>query len=544
MLNKNSLPQTTLFTPYFLALLAGLSGSAFCQEMDIKASVNTTTYIYETQIGENDAKQNESITIRPSILGSYSSRKLSLSVTADQTIVRTNSQSDSVDETESPSTKQNYAGLKYNGKFDFIKNVLSLSLSGGQSYRNVSQQQDYFSDQILAPEGLTKTQNNRAQVNFATPNPSYLGFDLQSTYSTTKTDRSQESQLGLDSDNTAVVARLYQGKRFKSINFDMTAQYNDTSRTNFQNFESTRVQADFGFPLYRELNFIVTGRLEEYDTGQAAFTSRTNLDTSSYGAGLEWNPSNGRKVSLTYNQLDEGEKQTDFVGANLAWAFSPRTAMNFDYSKRFYGDAYRFNFSHALKYFRASVSYSEDLTSYARLGDSVTTITGIFVCEFGSTDLADCFQPDSLEYQLQAGEEFRAATETETDINEEVMFRKTGSANIGYAKRKIKMSIEARYQSIEYLESDRLRTNNTLRFNLNYALGRRTNISFVSSIAETKSSLEGEPDTIINTSLNFSRTLGQHVNFNMSARFLDRQSDVIERDGNDKRLTLGIKYTF
>lgn len=521
-----------------------LSTSTFAKEVDVKASVNATTYIYETQIGQNEAKQNESIIIRPSILGSYSSRKVSFSVTATHSMVKNSSQSDSVDINENSDTSQNYTDLKYTGKFDFIKNALSLILSGAESYRNVSQQQDYFSDQILAPEGLTKTRNNRAQVNFTVPNPLYFGFKLQSTYSTTETQRSLESESGIDSENKTILARLYQGKNFQRINFDISAEYNDTSRNNFQNFESTRLKGDFSFPLYRNFNFLVTGRLEEYDIGQEIFITRTSLDTSSYGAGLEWNPSNARKISFTYNQLDEGEKQTDFVGLNIAWAFSPRTSMNFDYGKRFYGDAYQFNFRHALKYFRTSISYSEDLTSYARLGATTTNITGIFVCEFGSTELTDCFQPDSLDYQLQAGEEFRAATETETDITEEVIFRKTGSASLGYEKRKIKMSIEARYQNTEYLESDRLRTNNTLRFNLNYALGRRTNISFISSIAETKSSLEGKPDTIINTSLNFSRTLGQHVNFNMSARFLDRQSDIIERDGNDKRLTLGIKYTF
>lgn len=513
---------------------------AYGQEINVQSSIDTKTYVYETKIGDNETKQSESITINPRLVGSYTSRILTASVSGNHSIVKRNDQ----DDEGNTSSSQNYTNLKYSSRLDVIKNALSFSLSGAQSYRNVNQQQDFFSDQILAPEGLTKTQNNRAQINFTIPNPIYFGFDVQSIYSKTDTQRSQESESGIDADNMAVSARLFQGRNFKSVKFDISAQYNDTSRTNFQNFESTRVKANFGFPLYRKINFLVTGTLEEYDTGQTNFLTRSNIDTSGYGAGLEWNPSNGRELSLTYNQLDQGEKQTEFLGVNLAWAFSTRTSLNFDYSKRFYGDAYQFNFKHSLKNFRAAVSYSEDVTSYARLGDSVTTITGIFVCEFGSTELTDCFQPDSLDYQLQAGEEFRAATETETDITEEVMFRKTGTASIGYDKRKIKMLIEARYSSTEYLESDRLRTNNTLRFNLNYALGRRTNISFVSSIAETKSSLEVETDTIINTSLNFSRKLGQHVNFNMSARLLDRQSDIIQRDGSDKRLTLGIKYTF
>jgi uncharacterized protein (PEP-CTERM system associated) len=541
--NNNLINESSLIS-YSSLFLLSLSGAAYGQEVDVKASVNTTGYVYETQTGENDAKQGESITIQPSLLGSYSSKKLTASVTVNHSIVKNNSDADAEDQSESTSTSQNYTNLKYTSRLDLVKNALSVSFSGAQSYRNISQQQDYFSDQILSPEGLTKTQNNRAQVNFAIPNPSFLGFDLQSTYSTNKTQRSQESETGLDNDNTAVSARLYQGRNFKSINFDITAQYNDSSRTNFQNFESTRVRGNFGFPIYRNINFILTGSLEEYDTGQAAFSGRSNIDTSSYGAGLEWQPSNGRKLSLTYNQLDEEEEQTEFVGVNINWAFSTRTSMNFDYSKRFYGDAYQFGFQHSLKYFRVAASYSEDLTSYSQLSNPVTTITGIFVCEFGSTELTDCFQPESLEYQLEAGEEFRASTETDYDITDEVMFRKTGTASIGYDKRKIKMSIEARYQRTEYLESERLSTNNSLRFNITYALGRKTNLSFVSSISENQFNQDNEPDTILNTSLNFSRTLGQHLSFNTSLRYLDRQSDILQRDGSDKRLTLGVKYTF
>lgn len=539
-LKKTKLTKANQPTHYATILLVGLTSSAYGQNVDVKATVNTTAYIYNTKFGENEAKQRESITVRPSILTIYSSKKLTASVNANHYTVKTSE----TNESTSNSSSQKYTNLKYTSKLDLVKNALSLSLSGAQSYRNTSQQQDYFSDEILAPEGLTQTKNNRAQLNFAIPNPLYFGLNIQSAYSTTETDRSLQSEVGIDSDNTSVNARLYQGQNFKNINFDISAQYNDTSRANSPNFESTRVRGNFGFPLYRKVNFIITGSLEEYDTGQEMFVTRTNLDTSSYGAGLEWNPSNARKISLTYNQLDEGERQTDFVGLNIAWAFSPRTSMNFDYGKRFYGDAYQFNFRHALKYFRTSASYSEDLTSYARLGASTTTITGIFVCEFGSTELTDCFQPDSLDYQLQAGEEFRAATETETDITEEVIFRKTGAASIGYEKRKIKMAIEAKYQRTEYLESDRLSINRSLRFNINYALGRRTNVAFISSVSESQFNQEDAPDTILNNSLNFSRKLGQHLNLTMSARLLDRQSDIIQRDGSDKRLTLGIKYTF
>ncbi|MEP1446546.1 MAG: TIGR03016 family PEP-CTERM system-associated outer membrane protein [Paraglaciecola sp.] len=566
--------QKNQLITYVSALLVSLPFGVFCQEVDVRGTINTTGYIYETQIGDNESTQSDSILVKPSIVASYSSRRFSAAITANHSIVKNNSESivvedadvdeDSDPAIETDSETQNYTDLRYTSTLELIDNALSLTLNGAQSYRNVQQQQNYFSDQILAPEGLTKTTNNSAQLNFSIPNPIILGFNLQSTYSQTKTDQSQESTSGLDNDNLGVTARLYQGRNIRSMSFDVSAQYNDTGRTNSQNFKSTIVQTEIGFPIIKKLDFILTGNLSEYDAGTTEFASRTNLDSSSYGAGLKWSPSNERNITLTYNQLEEGDnqietgneeegddnqsdetdKRTEFVGLNIDWAFTSRTALNFDYSKRFYGDAFNFNFSHNLKSLRTSVSYSESVTSYSRLGASTTTITGIFVCQFGSTDLADCFQPDSLDYQLQAGEEFRATTEIDTDITEEVLFRKSGTATIGYDKRKIKISINANYSQTEYLESDRINTNRSLGFNLNYSLGRKTNLSFASTLTENQRSELEEADTIVTNSLNFNRNLSRNLKLDLGLRVLDRESDDLDRDGSDKRITLGLNYTF
>lgn len=540
LLKQNKTAKKLQPVKYVAVLLMSLSFSAFGQEVDISGTLNTTGYVYETEIGDNEATQTEALIIKPSILGSYKSRLLSASLTANHSRVKRSVDSENVID----KTNQNYTDLKYTSNLTLIENALSLTLSGAQSYRVVNQQQAGFSDVILGSGNLTKSRNNSAQLNFSIPNPLYVGFTLQSTYSKTQTDQSQAGQTGVDGDNLGVTARLFQGKYIRPINFDITAQYNDTSRANFQNFESTRVQASVGFPIIKEVDFIVTGSLEEYDTGQTGFTGRPNLDTTSYGAGLKWTPSNGRNLSLTYNQLEEGENKTDFLGVNLAWAFSNRTALNFDYGKRFFGDSYTLNFNHSLKSLRTSVSYSEDLTTFSRLGASSTNITGIFVCQFGSTDLIDCFQPDSLDYQLQVGEEFRATTEVVTDISEEVMLRKSGTASIGYSKRKVSMSIDASYRRTEYLESDRLSINRSLRLNLNYAIGRKTNISFASNIAKNQFSEFEESDTTTTNSINFSRDLGRYLKLSIAARFLDRESENLNRNGTDKRLTVGLNYTF
>jgi uncharacterized protein (PEP-CTERM system associated) len=540
LLKPNQSAKKNRTVKYAFVLLMAASFSAFGQEVDISGKLNTTGYVYETEIGDNEATQTEAFIIKPSLLGNYKSRLVSASFTANHSRVR-----QSVDsENETDNTNQNYTNLRYNSTLTLIENSLLLRLNGAQNYRVVNQQQAGFSDEILGSDNLTKSRNNSAQLDFSIPNPLYVGMTLQSTYSKTQTGLSQDGQTGVDGDNVGVSVSLFQGKYIRPINFNISAQYNDTSRANFQNFKSTRVQANVGFPIFKDIDFVVTGSLDEYDTGQAALTNRSNLDTTSYGAGLEWKPSNGRNISLTYNQLEEGENQTKFIGVNFGWAFSNRTALNFDYGKRFYGDSYTLNFRHSLKSLRTSVSYSEDLTTFSRLGASSTNITGIFVCQFGSTELTDCFQPDSVDYQLQVGEEFRATTEVVTDISEEVILRKSGTASIGYSKRKVTMSVDASYRRTEYLESDRLSINRSLRLNLDYAIGRKTNISFASSLATNQFNELETADTTMTTSINFRRGIGRYLNLNIAARLLDRESDTIERNGTDKRLTVGLNYTF
>lgn len=536
---KNNRP-----TKYGLALLIGMSLSATGQEVDISAALDTSGYVYETQFGNSEEAQSQALTIKPSISGNYSSRRLSASLTANHTRVNQYGDSDNIDGSDDNSTNQNYTDLRYTSSLSLIENALSLTLNGSQSYRNINQQQDLSSDRILASEGLIKNRNNSAQLNFSIPNPIYLGFALQSNYSKTQTEQSQESALGIDSDNLGVSARLYQGKNIRNFSFDVSAQYNDTSRASFQRFKSTRAQANVGFPIIRNIDFLIIGSLEDYDTGQTEFANRPNVDTTSYGAGLRWRPSDERILSLTYNQLDEGDNQTEFWGVNLAWALSSRTALNFDYGKRFYGDAYGLEFKHSLKSLRTSVSYSEDVTSFSRLNTFGSDTIGIFVCEFGSSELTDCFQPDSLDYQLQVGEEFRAFTGIETDISEEVIFRKSGRASIGYDKRRVKISIDATYSRTEFLESDRLSTNRTLRFNFNYALGRKTDISFISTVAKNQFSELEDADTILTSSINFTRDLTAKLKLDLGFRLLDRKSNTLERDGSDKRLTVGLNYRF
>lgn len=523
----------TKLTALFLGCLIGQS---YAGDLDFSTTLNATGYVYETKIANNDAVSNEALVIEPSILTSYSNRRLSASLTANHTRVEQNQELDGAD--------KDYTEFKYNSNLTLIDNSLFLSVNGAQTYRVINQQQEYVSDKILAAGDLTELRNNAASISFVIPNPKHLGVSIQSTYSKTETEESLNDLGGINGDNLSVSASIYQGNSAENYRFALSGQFNDTSRANFQDFKSTTANATIGFSIAPNYELVLVGSSEDYDVDLEGLSRRTNLDSTSYGAGIEWSPMSERSIRLTYNQLDEGENQTNFVGLNINWALSTRTALVFDYGKRFYGDAYSLNFSHALKHVRSSIVYSEQVTSFSRLATGTTNFVGLFVCQFGSTDLSDCFQPESTDYQLQAGEEFRASSDLDTDINEEVLFVKSGTFNLSYDKRRVKASFTASYGSTEYLESNRVRTNRRLQASVSYELGKKSELSLSTNISKNKFSETVSADTIMTVSLDFKRDIGKNLQLTVGTRLLDRESDDIGRKLTDKRLLLGINYKF
>ncbi|MFT6908838.1 MAG: hypothetical protein ACJAS1_005545, partial [Oleiphilaceae bacterium] len=80
--------------------------------------------------------------------------------------------------------------------------------------------------------------------------------------------------------------------------------------------------------------------------------------------------------------------------------------------------------------------------------------------------------------------------------------------------------------------------------NLSYALGRKTNISLTSNLSKRQFDELSDEDTNRTVSLDFKRDLSKKLQVNVGVRLLDRESDNASRDLTDKRLTLGLNYTF
>jgi uncharacterized protein (PEP-CTERM system associated) len=517
-------------------LLIGTNNIVFARSLTVSPKIETTINVYETKTDSDEPLSNEAIIILPSLLSSYSTKRVNASLSIDHTVVE---QNDDID-----GANKNYTELKYNSTFILLKNALNITFSGLQNYRVIDSQLSSIGDKLLLPGELTKYRNNTAGLSFSLPNPKYVGFDLQSSISETKTDESLDRDTGLDNENLSFSANLYSGDYTKNYNFNFSAQYNKSDRTEFQNYSSTNINGQVGISISKAFDWIITGSSEKNDTGILTLLNINNFDTTQYGSGIKWNSTTDRAISLTYEQSEQENEETNFIGVDVDWAFSDRTVLKFNYGKRFFGDAYDIDFSHSTKSIRTSLTYSEQVTTFGLLGNFSFGSSGLFVCEFGSTDLFSCFQPDSIDYELKAGEEFRAVTSMDSDINENAVLRKTGRFSIGYAKRKLTALLNVSHTSSEYLESDRLQNTRTLELNLSYALGRKTNIALTTKVDKRQFDELSDVDTNITLGLNFIRRINNNLKFTTSARFLDRESDTASRNLTDRRLTLGIDYIF
>ncbi|WP_340679181.1 hypothetical protein [Paraglaciecola sp.] len=519
------------FTPVYLAPLFVAAG-----DLELKSNIKSTAYAYQTEQKSGVSNDNLALVLAPSVTGIYDSKKVDVAVNAIHTLVK--------QQDEEAGANKNFTDLTLNSNINLIENALNMTVNGSQNYQVVNNSQDFFSDKVLSSGDLKKIQRYSLALDFSIPNPDYIGFDLATAYSDTSADETNQQNPGLNGNNTLVSSRIYSARYLSQLTFDFSAHYNSTVRSNFSDFKSTVLSGNVRLEMYEQLKLILQGSDESYDANlENQNSGRTNLDSYSYGAGLAWLNKDNHGIQLTYNTLVEPNNTTNYIGVDVNWAFSQRTSLNMNYGKRAYGDAYQLNFQYSLKSFRSSLSYSEDITSYARYS-LISVPLGIFVCSIGSTELIDCFQPGSINYVLQPGEEFRSYDGISTDITNEVILTKAANYVLGYDKRKLKLSFNLGYRETEYIETNRLQKYTTVGLDALYRLSRRTNVGVnAKTIRRDGEQKLGTEDTLT-VGLNIDRKLSQNASVDAGFRYLHRSSENESRDVTDKRLTVGFKYQF
>ena len=452
----------------------------------------------------------------------------------------------------------NYTNYAYGGSIAAIENLLTFTASGALNYQSAAANGFLVDDFLLNAENLSKTRSNRFGANFTLPRGDYFGHSTQINYSITESERRENSFNQLDSNVFTINTSTYTGNDFERFAAKVNSEFSVSDRSVQGDYTNRRVNADMSYRVISNIGVTATAS-HEANQVQSQDDVFSNLrEFNSVGAGLMWRQTQNKFISVTWNKadndaIDENENNKGYIGADIKWQFTPRTQVSADYSRRFFGESGNFSFQHRIKKFRTQITYSEEVTSFSRLIAEPENL-GVFICADGVTDLSACFQPSSLNYEPQANEEFVQFSLQNPVINDELILRKGLSWQLGTELRRTKVSLNGRYFTNDYLESDRLSRTYSAGTSVAFALGPKTNISWTTDAAITDDIFGGDRGTaeVLSTKLSIDRKISRYFNLSLAFSYLQRDTEGrvlsagglagINGDLKDRRVSLNLKY--
>ncbi|WP_084407403.1 TIGR03016 family PEP-CTERM system-associated outer membrane protein [Aestuariibacter salexigens] len=518
------------------------------QELSVNADISTSLINQGIETADpNRPDDINTLSVKPRLSGEYRTRTFQGRWAGTYTFLDR--------ELDENSRTDNFAEYLYSASWSPVDNLLTITASGAMNYQNVNTDGYLVNDFLLNSEDLSKTRSNRIAASTSVPNGKLLRAFGQVSYAFTDSERSErQNTQNLDNDTISAQGSLQNGTDAEHFFWNVNSSFSATERGGAQSdFISRSVSANIDIPLYQNLAFTVVGSHEGNQFGNQTGRASAAREFNSAGVGLSYRPSNERRIALTINtsesELEENDGDT-FIGVDINWAFTTRTSFSANYGRRFYGDSAGVEFSYNAKQVRARLSYSEDVTSFSRLISNPENL-GVFVCADGIVALSACFQPNTLDYQLDANEQFVQFSSQNVELNNEVLLRKSLNGQLGYSKRTFSISLDGRYALDESLEQERQRRLYSVGLTAGIRLGRVTSINSNISYANTEQRSElqpsGDSDTW-NASITLSREFGKRLSVKGSLKYVDRSGTLNTGFGGtditDRRISIGLTYRF
>jgi len=510
---------------------------------------------FDTESTNSRYQDRSTLRISPTVIGTYSSKKARLSGTASHIYQRFDT-----DVNENSTT---YTEFNYSGGLSVIDNIFQIFGQGRQGYQSYRANSYISSDYLLNADDLTKVTSHSVGARLNVPTGNLLDMSISGSYFETKSDNALEDDETTDSPNRFIDstgfninANINNGSWFQNSYWRVNSFYRRTDRQQGRNFDSLRVDGEAGYNIYGDLAFMVTASHEEnnVDDDLGNFSLRYGSQFSrfdTYGAGINYRPASSRFISLSVNKVStEGDDDgKTFVGLSTRWQFSPRTNIQANYGRRYYGDSGNFTFNYGTKRVRSSVTYQESTTTFSNLIFD-TVDAGTFVCPAGAVDIIDCFQPDTLDYELNPGEQVVQFSQLVSELTDQVILRRQLGASIGFQKRRLKASIDARYIDTDYSVDNRQQIQKQVGISASLDIGRRSSLYSRLQFTQLDRELDGtntENDTKI-YSIGARSQLSRGLSVNADLRFLDGGRNRIvsaeNQDLNETRVSLGLTYNF
>ena len=545
---RNTMPISRMMKPTLVAAAIATSFPAFAK-LDVTALATADTIHQNVDTEENGNRSLTTVTITPKVNATYQTRTFQGLWSGTYTHL----ERDNADNSQ----RQDYAEYSYSAQWVPFENILSFQAAGALNYQNTNSANFLVSDFIANSNSLAKTRSNRLSSTLTLEQGDWIRGQGTASYSDTASERSLTSNNALDNDSYQLTGNLINGDEAKYFIWSVSGTYQNTERgqANTGDFESRTGDGYIDTRIYGDWAFRLTARHEANQISDRDDTNSIVREFNSYGAGLTYRQAENRYISITANKSDSDIEEDDgetFVGIDLQWALSTRTRIAVTYGRRFYGESASATIGYNSKYLRTSFSYSEDVTNTSRLLANPENL-GVFVCPTATTSIADCFQPNSLSYTPNAGEQLVQLTSQNLEFDDNIILRKSSNFQAGYDFSRVTLAFSWRYSEDDYLDEDRLRRTYSFGTNLAYKIGSYTNLTSSINYANitglgAQETFRGESDNW-NASIGLEREFGRNLKASIDARYLEQEGDLnaggqFGNNYTDRRISASITYTY
>ena len=545
---RGTMPKKSIIKPTLAAVTVATSLPAFAK-LEVNAVATADTIYQSVDTEENGNRSLTTVTIAPKVNATYQTRTFQGLWSGTYTHLERDN--------DDTSQRQDYAEYSYSAQWVPFENLLSFQAAGALNYQNTNSANFLVSDFIANSDSLAKTRSNRLSSTLTLDQGDWVRAQGTASYSDTASERSLTNNNALDNDSYQLAGNLINGDEAKYFIWSVTGTYQNTERgqANSGDFESRTGDGYIDTRIYGDWALRLTARHEANQISDRDDTNSLVREFNSYGVGLTYRQAENRYISVTANTSDSDLEEDDnetFIGLDMQWALSTRTRIAATYGRRFYGESASANISYNSKYLRTSFGYSEDVTNTSRLLANPENL-GVFVCPAAITSIADCFQPNSLSYTPNAGEQLVQLTSQNLEFDDNIILRKSSNFQAGYDFSRVTLAFSWRYSEDDYLDEDRLRRTYSFGTNLAYKIGSYTNLTSSITYANitgqgAEEVFRGESDNW-NASIGLEREFGRRLKASIDARYLKQEGDLnaggqFGNNYTDRRFSASITYTY
>lgn len=532
---KTVLYRPARLTPLFTAIAALLApAQVLSAKTEIKPEIETRTYGYwirDEQAGGGLDKGMAAL-LKPSVAINLTGRNAASALFL---------QNESVWYDDSQRSHKSLDTYSWRNMFNAYDNRVSLGLNADSGYRIRNSRNGVFSDIITGTENLSKTSNYGANANFRTSQTADINAQLGLSYNklSSKQPELQDDYGDFDNDTLTAFLALGSAQRQSPLFWQLSANYNKTGRdANRGDFVSKRASGIGGLPLLPGLSMIVRASYDDNDN-----TSGYANEFKSYGAGLEYQFGQASRINVTQNWATRsvGEQQEDiderYLAAEVYLAPTRRTSLSYNLDRRYFGRSSSLHGQYRLRFLSVKLSVREDVQTLSSF-DQIMEDLGIFVCPDGAAQFSDCFRPPTNNYQLGTGESFQQLFNTELELSEELIKRRTAAMTLGYHKNRLALSVVLSRSEDEYVETERKNNRNAFSVQSSWKLSKDSSLLLNAKYYDINYLIDERQDKNLSVEMGIKHQLNEHSEVKAMLKRISRNSSIDSFDLTENRVWL------